>query len=49
MCGSPMLDSGHNPTTVLKQMQLICGWFESIDPQVQKQKELNLCTIVPSA
>jgi len=32
----PMLAPFHNPTPALNQMQLICGWFESIDPQVQK-------------
>jgi hypothetical protein len=36
-CRVPILDLFHNPTPALKQMQLICGWFESIDPQVQKQ------------
>ena len=37
MCCAPMLAPFHNPTPALNQMQLICGWFESIDPQVQKR------------
>jgi hypothetical protein len=37
MCCAPILAPFHNPTPALNQMQLICGWFESIDPQVQKQ------------
>jgi hypothetical protein len=42
MCCAPMLAPFHNPTPALNQMQLICGWFESIDPQVQK-KNLQGC------